>query len=63
MGKEAFVVLKKLDWNRISSHKEDQKDFGQILFLKEKKHWVFVYRKDGSGVNVCDSFRNNGKQG
>ena len=34
----------------------------QILFIKEKEHWIFVYRKGGNNVDICDSLRNNGKQ-
>ena len=39
-----------------------RRGFGQILFIEEKEHWIFVYRKDGNNVNICDSLRNNGKQ-
>ena len=49
-----------LEWNQFSQTKG--KDFGQILFIKEKEHWIFVYQKGGSNVNICDSLRNNGKQ-
>ena len=39
-----------------------RKGFGQVLFIEEKEHWIFVYRKGASDVNICDSLRNNGKQ-
>ena len=32
--------------------------FGQILFIKEKEHWIFVYRKGESEINICDLLRN-----
>ena len=47
-----------LEWNQFSQRRG--KNFGQVLFIKEKEHWIFVYRK--GGVNICDSLRNNGKQ-
>ena len=49
-----------LEWNQFSQWRG--KDFGQILFIEEKEHWIFVYRKGGRNVNICDSLRNNGKQ-
>ena len=49
-----------LEWNQFSQRRG--KDLGQVLFVEEKKHWIFVYRKGGSDVNICDSLRNNGKQ-
>ena len=49
-----------LEWNQFLQRRG--KDFGQILFIKEKEYWIFVYRKGGSGVNICDSLRNNEKQ-
>ena len=49
-----------LEWNQFSQRRG--KDFGQILFIEEKEHWIFVYRKGGSNANICDSLRNNRKQ-
>ena len=50
----------RLERNQFSQRRE--KDFGQILFLEEKEHEIFVYRKGKSDVNICDLLRNNGKQ-
>ena len=49
-----------MEWNQFSQRRG--KGFGQILFIEEKKHWIFVYRKGGSNLNICYSLRNNGKQ-
>ena len=50
-----------LEWNQFSQRRG--KDFGQIFFIEEKEHLnIFVYRKVGSNVNICDSLRNNRKQ-
>ena len=49
-----------LEWNQFSQRRGT--DFGQILFIKEKERWIFVYRKGGTNANICDSLRNNGKQ-
>ena len=49
-----------LEWNQFSQRRG--KDFGLILFIEEKEHWIFVYQKGGSDVNIRDSLRNNGKQ-
>ena len=49
-----------LEWNQFSQRRGE--DFGQILFIEEKEHWIFVYRKGGSNVNICDTLRNNGKR-
>ena len=49
-----------LEWNQFSQRRG--KDFGQILFIEEKEHWIFVYRKGGSNVNICDLLRNNGRR-
>ena len=48
-----------LEWNEFSQRRG--KDFGQIVFTEEKEHWIFVDRKCGSDVNICDLLRNNGK--
>ena len=37
-----------LEWNQFSQTRG--KDFGQILFIEEKEHWIFVYRKGGSNA-------------
>ena len=50
----------KLEWNHFSQRRG--KDFGQILFIEEKEHWIFAYWKSESHDNICDSLRNNGKQ-
>ena len=34
-----------LEWNQFSQRRG--KDFGQILFIEEKEHWIFVYPKGG----------------
>ena len=34
-----------LEWNRVSQRRG--KDFGKILLIEEKEHWIFVYRKGG----------------
>ena len=39
-----------------------RKGFWAKLFIEEKEHWKFVYRKGGSDVNICDSLSYNGKQ-
>ena len=46
-----------LEWNEFSQRRG--KDFGQIVFIEEKEHWIFVDRKCGSDVNICDLLRNN----
>ena len=37
-----------LEWNQFSQRRGE--DFGQILFIEEKEHWIFVYRKGGSNA-------------
>ena len=37
-----------LEWNQFSQRRRE--DFGQILFIEEKEHWIFVYRKGGSNA-------------
>ena len=49
-----------LEWNQFSQRRGE--DFGQILFIEEKEHLIFVYRKGGNNINICDSLRKNGKQ-
>ena len=49
-----------LEWNQFSQRRGE--DFGQILFIEEKEHWIFVYWKRGNNVNICDSLRKNGEQ-
>ena len=46
-----------LVWNQFLQRRE--KDFGQILLIKEKEHWIIVYRKGDSEINICDSLRNS----
>ena len=37
-------------------------DFGKILFIEVKEHWIFVFGKGRSVANSCDLLRNNGKE-
>ena len=46
-----------LEWNQFSQRRRE--DFGQILFIEEKEHWIFVYQEGGNNVNISDSLRNN----
>ena len=56
-----MTALKILNCNGIIFHRG--KDFGLILFIEEKEHSIFVYRKGESHVNICGYLRNNEKQG
>ena len=49
-----------LECNQFSQRRGE--DFGQILFIEEKEHWIFFYRKGGNNINICDSLSKNGKQ-
>ena len=49
-----------MEWNQFSQRRGE--NFGQILFIEEKEHWIFVYQKGENNVNICDTLRNNGEQ-